>query len=66
MMADSSDSPEDLVVYYRQIQAGYECVFGSRFIKGGKVVDYPTHKLLLNRAANFIVRCLFRLTLSTT
>jgi dolichol-phosphate mannosyltransferase len=59
MMADSSDSPEDLVVYYRQIEEGYECVFGSRFIKGGKVIDYPGHKLLLNRLANFVVRCLF-------
>ena len=61
MMADASDSPDDLVVYYRQIQAGYECCFGSRFIKGSKVIDYPSHKLLLNRLANFIVRCLFGL-----
>jgi dolichol-phosphate mannosyltransferase len=61
MMADLSDSPEDLVVYYRGIQEGYECVFGSRFIKGGRVIDYPGHKLLLNRLANFIVRCLFGL-----
>ncbi len=61
MMADASDSPEDLVVYYRQIEAGYECCFGSRFIKGSKVIDYPYHKLLLNRLANFIVRCLFGL-----
>jgi dolichol-phosphate mannosyltransferase len=61
MMADLSDSPEDLVVYYRHIQDGYECVFGSRFIKGSRVIDYPTHKLLLNRLANFIVRCLFGL-----
>jgi dolichol-phosphate mannosyltransferase len=61
MMSDLSDSPDDLVVYYRKIQEGYECVFGSRFIKGSKVVDYPTHKLLLNRFANFIVRCLFGL-----
>jgi dolichol-phosphate mannosyltransferase len=59
MMADSSDSPDDLVVYYRQIQEGYECVFGSRFIKGSRVIDYPSHKLLINRIANFIVRCLF-------
>jgi len=61
MMADLSDSPDDLVVYYRCIQDGFECVFGSRFIKGGRVIDYPTHKLLINRLANFIVRCLFGL-----
>ena len=61
MMADNSDSPEDLVMYYRGIEEGYECVFGSRFIKGSKVIDYPSHKLLLNRFANFVVRCLFGL-----
>jgi dolichol-phosphate mannosyltransferase len=61
MMADLSDSPEDLVVYYRKIEEGYECVFGSRFMKGSKVIDYPQHKLLLNRLANFIVRVMFGL-----
>jgi dolichol-phosphate mannosyltransferase len=61
MMADASDSPDDLVTYYRKIQEGYECCFGSRFIKGSQVIDYPSHKLLLNRLANFIVRCFFGL-----
>jgi len=37
-MADASDSPQDLVSYFRLIQEGYDCAFGSRFIKGGKVV----------------------------
>src|SRR5258708_38292735 len=31
MMADNSDSPGDLVTYYRHLEQGYECVFGSRF-----------------------------------
>lgn len=59
MMADGSDSVSDLVRYYRTITAGYDCVFGSRFIKSGSVIDYPPHKLLLNRFANFFIRCLF-------
>jgi dolichol-phosphate mannosyltransferase len=33
-----------------------DCVFGSRFIKGSKVIDYPYLKLLINRIANFIIR----------
>lgn len=61
MMADGSDSPEDLVLYYQKLQEGYECVFGSRFAKGGKVIDYPVHKLLLNRAGNWMMQVLFRL-----
>lgn len=58
-MADASDSPADLVRYLREIEAGAECVFGSRFIKGGKVVDYPLHKLWINRLANGFIRLLF-------
>ena len=61
VMADGSDSPEDLLKYYRKLQEGYDCVFGSRFITGGSVVDYPRHKLLLNRMANVFIRVLFGL-----
>jgi dolichol-phosphate mannosyltransferase len=58
-MADASDDPRDLVRYYRKIEEGYECVFGSRFIRGSEIRDYPPHKLLLNRLANSFVRFLF-------
>jgi dolichol-phosphate mannosyltransferase len=61
MMADASDSPRDLVQYYRKIQEGYDCAFGSRFVRGGKVIDYPVHKLTINRLANWFVKTLFRL-----
>ncbi len=57
MMADLSDDPLDLVrFYHRMIENNTDCVFGSRFIKGGKVIDYPIHKLLINRMANNIIR----------
>jgi dolichol-phosphate mannosyltransferase len=60
MMADASDAPSDAVKYWRLLNdQGYECAFGSRFIKGGKVVDYPRVKLLVNRVANLLVRILF-------
>jgi dolichol-phosphate mannosyltransferase len=61
MMGDASDSPEDLVRYYRKLEEGYECVFGSRFIRGGRVIDYPAHKLAINRLANWFVRVIFGL-----
>lgn len=60
MMADLSDSPEDLVSYYRLLQEGYDCVFGSRFSKGGKTYDYPLFKLFMNRLVNLGVRAAFR------
>lgn len=59
VMADASDSPMDLVTYYRKLQEGYDCAFGSRFIRGARVVDYPWPKLLMNRLANLFIRVLF-------
>jgi dolichol-phosphate mannosyltransferase len=60
VMADGSDDPADLVRYYRLLEEGYDCAFGSRFMRGSVVQDYPRLKLALNRAANFGVRLLFR------
>lgn len=59
VMADLSDRPVDLVAYFRKLEEGYDCVFGSRFIKGGKTIDYPMTKLVLNRLTNTIIRILF-------
>ena len=59
VMADASDDPADVVAYYRKLEEGYECVFGSRFIAGSQVSNYPWPKLLLNRLANFAIRVLF-------
>ncbi|HVU16305.1 MAG TPA: glycosyltransferase family 2 protein [Candidatus Didemnitutus sp.] len=66
MMADASDSPEDAVVYWRYLNDGWECVFGSRFVKGGEVRDYPRLKLLVNRIANLLVRIGFNIPLNDT
>ena len=46
VMADASDDPEDIVTYYRLLEAGYDCAFGSRFMRGGEVDDYPRVKLV--------------------
>jgi dolichol-phosphate mannosyltransferase len=67
MMADESDSPRDAVKYWRLLNdEGYECAFGSRFIKGGRVIDYPRVKLLINRLANFLVKWGFAIPLNDT
>ncbi|HEY7327093.1 MAG TPA: glycosyltransferase family 2 protein [Gemmataceae bacterium] len=58
-MADCSDHPGDAVAYYRKIEEGYDCVFGSRFIKGSKVTDYPRVKLIINRIVNKTMQWLF-------
>lgn len=61
MMADGSDSAEDLVRYWRKIEEGYDCVFGSRFISGSRIKDYPAHKMAINRLANWFIQVLFGL-----
>ena len=46
--------------YWKLLNEGWDAVFGSRFFKGGGVIDYPWLKLRLNRLANFFIRVLFR------
>jgi len=66
MMADESDDCRDVVRYWEKLNEGWECVFGSRFVKGGGVIDYPWLKLRLNRLANWFVRVLFNIPLNDT
>jgi dolichol-phosphate mannosyltransferase len=59
VMADGSDDPEDVVAYHRLLAAGYDCAFGSRFMSGARVTDYPRFKLVVNRVVNLGIRLLF-------
>jgi len=61
-MADGSDAPADLVSFYRKLQEGYDCIFGSRFGRGGRVVGYPAPKLVLNRLGNRFIQLLFHIS----
>lgn len=66
MMADESDDCRDVVRYWQLLNEGWDCVFGSRFIKGGGVIDYPWLKLRINRLANFFIRLIFKIRLNDT
>jgi dolichol-phosphate mannosyltransferase len=66
MMADASDAPEHAVNYWERLNEGWDCVFGSRFVNGGEVIDYPRVKLVVNRLANFFVRIGFNIELNDT
>ncbi len=62
VMADMSDRPVDLVKFYRKmVEGNYDAVFGSRFMKGGKVIDYPKNKIFLNRFTNNLIKVLFNI-----
>ena len=66
MMADASDRPADAVKYWRLLCEGHECVFGSRFMRKGDVVDYPRFKLLVNRMANLFIKVMFHIPFNDT
>jgi dolichol-phosphate mannosyltransferase len=66
MMADESDDCRDVAVYWRELNKGYDCVFGSRFIRGGGTIDYPTIKWVLNRLANAFIASVFRIRFNDT
>jgi dolichol-phosphate mannosyltransferase len=60
VMADNSDRPEDVVMFYQVlVDRGVDCVFGTRWSAGGSTVDYPLPKLVLNRLANKFIQGLF-------
>jgi len=66
MMADESDDARDTVRYWQELNKGYDCVFGSRFIKGGSVIEYPRIKLIINRLANKFLQLFFGIRLNDT
>lgn len=66
MMADESDDCRDVVRYWHKLNEGWDCAFGSRFMDGGGVIDYPRFKLLINRLVNFFIRVIFKIPLNDT
>jgi dolichol-phosphate mannosyltransferase len=66
MMADESDDCRDVVAYWNKLQEGWDCVFGSRFSRGGGVIDYPWPKRLINRLANLLIMIVFGIRLNDT
>ena len=60
-MADMSDSLDDLNSYYNEIKNddSLDAIFGSRFIKGSKITNYPKIKFFLNRFANNLIKIIF-------
>jgi dolichol-phosphate mannosyltransferase len=66
MMADESDDCRDVVRYWQLLNEGWDCVFGSRFVRGGGTIDYPALKYVLNRLANLFIKVIFRISLNDT
>ena len=58
-VADKSDDPADAIRYYRKIEEGYDCVYGSRFRPGARAENYPRGKLIANRIVNRCIQLMF-------
>lgn len=65
-MADASDAPEDVARYYYILRDEADCAFGSRFMRGSRVHDYPRFKLVINRLANAVIRAMFTMPYNDT
>lgn len=54
--ADGSHQPEELPKLIDAVARGADLAIGSRWVPGGKVVNWPLRRELLSRGANFYVR----------
>ena len=52
MDADGSHAPEQLHLLLDRIDAGAEMVIGSRYVRGGKTVNWPASRQILSRGGN--------------
>ncbi|MGC4932282.1 polyprenol monophosphomannose synthase [Gordonia sp. DT30] len=56
MDADGSHAPEQLPTLLRAINDGADLVIGSRYVRGGKLVNWPRRREILSRGANTYAR----------
>jgi dolichol-phosphate mannosyltransferase len=60
VMADLSDSPEDIIKYYFEIKNNdLDAVLGTRFSSNSLIENYPKKKLFFNRIFNNLVKILY-------
>jgi len=57
---DMCDSLDDAMKYIKIIRdEGYDMAFGSRYMKGGKIINYPSNKVIVSKSGNFFLRLMF-------
>ena len=60
MDAGNSHMPEQIPLFIEKLGEGHDCVFGSRFIAGGKFVNHPYYRIFLSwlgtKVANFYLK----------
>ncbi len=56
MDADFSHNPTDLERLYLACKNGSDLAIGSRYIKGGEIVNWPSNRILLSKGASLYTR----------
>lgn len=54
MDAGLSHDPHEIIQFLKYLNDGYECVFGSRFIKGGSLKDSPIKRKILSKVGTLL------------
>jgi dolichol-phosphate mannosyltransferase len=60
MDADLSHDPSDIPFLIDEINNGYDVVIGSRYIKGGKIHDWPLFRRITSKLTNLFVAIALR------
>jgi len=59
-----SHSPADIPLLFQTMAKGYDCVFGSRFCKGGRMVNAPLRRYLISKGGSLAAQLLLGTRLS--
>ncbi len=66
MDADFSHNPECLKVFLEKFKQGYDIVIGSRYVKGGRIVNWSLRRKILSSCANIYARIVTGLPMKDT
>lgn len=53
-----SHDPKDMPALFNKMSQNYDCVFGSRFCKGGTIIDAPLKRRIISGWGTFLVNLL--------
>lgn len=56
--AGFSHEPSEIPRLFEKMQQGYDCVFGSRFCKGGAMLEAPLARRIISRGGSILVNVL--------
>ncbi len=66
MDADFSHNPDDLIRLKEACAKGADMAIGSRYVKGGKIENWPTNRLIMSYGASLYVRFILWINVKDT